>query len=110
MSSTGFAVSGTLTAASLSSSFGSLIQANISTLTAAVGGFVGSLSAAGNVLATTSGRSYVYNAGIVSNAAGSVTDDGTRKVGVVFSAGSYVDLVNSANTSMLRVAGTCVGI
>lgn len=70
----------------------------------------GSLTVAGNVLASVSNKSYLYNAGIISNAAGTVTDVGAGNVGMIFTNPATLDLVNGNNTSMVRVVGTTVGI
>ena len=70
----------------------------------------GSLTAAGNLLSTLSGRSYIFNSGIISNAVGSQTDVGSGNVGIVFSSGGNIDLVNSSTTSVLRAVGSTVGI
>lgn len=70
----------------------------------------GSMTAAGNTLGVVSGKPYLYNAGIISNSGGAVTDVGSGNVGVVFTAPGVLDLVNANNTSMLRVSGANVGI
>lgn len=70
----------------------------------------GSITAAGNSLRALSGKSYLYNSGHISNSAGAVTDVGTGNVGVIFTAGGALDLVNANNTSMVRILGANVGI
>ena len=91
---------GTGTAGSFSSTF---LQSNTLNVS-------GSMTAAGNTFGNVSGKSYLYNAGHISNFAGAITDVGPGNVGVIFTTGGILDLVNSSTTSMLRIAGTNVGL